>query len=284
VRLAKYHGLGNDFLLALVPAGDDALARGSELARRWCDRRRGVGADGLILGAAPDDARADDDVDAVMHLWNADGGRAEMSGNGIRCLAHALAAARSTDEASLTIATDGGIRTLAVRPGGDPHEVQVSVEMGAVSPGPIETPAVRRLVEDLGATRHATADLGNPHLVALVDDPAAVDLAVHGAAIDAALPTGVNVEVIAVRDTGHLDLRVWERGVGLTEACGTGACAAAALAHDWGLVGEHVRVSMPGGDAEVVVDGRAVTLLGPSVFVADVELAAEPEGAEGRHG
>ena len=115
--------------------------------------------------------------------------------------------------------------------------------------------------------------MGNPHLVILVDDPATVDLATEGAWLEQQFPHGVNVEYIAPYGSGGLTLRVWERGAGITEACGTGACAAAFEAHRWGLVGNEVRVTMPGGTATVLLDGDGgVTLIGPSVHIADVEI------------
>jgi diaminopimelate epimerase len=108
--------------------------------------------------------------------------------------------------------------------------------------------------------------------VVLVDDPAAVDLAGEGAWYEARFTDGVNVEFIAPTGDDALALRVWERGAGITQACGTGACAAAQVAHAWGLVGERVRVEMPGGAAEVQL-GPSITLIGPAVKVATIELA-----------
>jgi diaminopimelate epimerase len=126
--------------------------------------------------------------------------------------------------------------------------------------------------------------MGNPHLVILVQDPSMVKLATEGAWLERQFPRGINVEYVSVQDDGAaLQLRVWERGAGITEACGTGACAAAYLTRRWGLVDDDVRVSMPGGDARVrlEVDG-SVTLIGPSVFIADVdvEMAGERTPAE----
>jgi diaminopimelate epimerase len=137
-----------------------------------------------------------------------------------------------------------------------------------VGPGP----ASDSLADALGAHRHLTRDVGNPHLVVEVPDPAVVALAELGPRLEASFPSGVNVEVVAVSD-GVVDLAVWERGVGVTEACGTGACAAAHAARQWGLVGDSVAVRMPGGEALVVLDGDEATLVGPSVAVATVEVA-----------
>ena len=265
MRLSKHHGLGNDFLVLLDP--DDATPLDAGLARALCDRHRGVGADGLIRVSPGVDG-----ADVTMTLRNADGGPAEMSGNGIRCLAQAVARARRTERLELSVATGGGRRSVQVAPGPDAATAWVRVDMGRACPGP-SAPMVGI---GLDVTKAATIDLGNPHLVLLVDDAAAVDLAEHGPRLSAGLPSGANVEVVAraegLDDT--LDVRVWERGVGITEACGTGACAAAHAAHGWGLVGERVTVRMPGGDLEVVL-GATVRLAGPAVFVADVEVPGQ---------
>ena len=272
MRLSKHHGLGNDFLVVLDERNDDLPAIDGSLAVALCDRRRGIGADGLIHGGAPDPEQAAAGVEVVMRLYNSDGSRAEISGNGIRCLAQAVARQRGESDTVVTVATDAGVRALVVTPTDDPARCEVRVPMGAPRPGPhIPGP-----VDELLGVRHGTVDMGNPHLVILVDDPAAVDLATEGPWLEAQFPAGVNVEYVTVLDGGSaLELRVWERGAGITEACGSGACAAAHQAHEWGLVGERVRVVMPGGAAEVeLVDGDAV-LTGPSVLVADIDLVAE---------
>ena len=272
MRLSKHHGLGNDFLVVLDARNDDLPVVDGDLARTLCDRRRGIGADGLIHGARPSADEAADDIDVVMHLFNSDGSRAEISGNGIRCLAQAVARERGESDEVVRVATDAGLRTLAVTSTDDPATCQVRVEMGPLRPGPV----VPGPVEERFVGRHGTVDVGNPHLVVLVDDPATVDLATEGAWLEAQFADGVNVEYIAVRDGGaSLELRVWERGAGITEACGSGACAAAHVAHQWGLVGDRVQVAMPGGRADVeLVDGDAI-LIGPSVLVADIDLVTE---------
>jgi diaminopimelate epimerase len=267
VRLTKHHGLANDFLVALDEANGRALTVDGDLAVRLCDRRTGIGADGLIHGARPgDDTPTGTDV--VMHLYNSDGSRAEMSGNGIRCLAQALATTRGDDDETYSIATDGGIRTVElVRDG--PDRANVSVSMGVAAPGPAVPVPV---AEELDA-RHTTVDLGNPHLVVEVDDPAAIDLATRGAWLEQQFADGVNVEFVAKSD-GRADtivMRVWERGAGITHACGTGACAAALAAHEWGLVGDDVTVEMPGGAAEVRL-GDEIVLTGPAELIATIEV------------
>ncbi len=279
-RLTKHHGLGNDFLV-LLGAPADLRAVDGEVARRWCDRRRGIGADGLLLGTLDGT-----DADLAMTLFNADGSRAEMSGNGIRCLAQAEAQRRGVESVELRIATDAGVRTVQVCPGPDPNErrtVLATVDMGAAGPGPEPDIELASDPADLGTTEalalspraRVTIDLGNPHLVLLVNDPEAVDLVAAGSLHEAAYSRGINVHAVAPTsgETDALTMRVWERGVGVTDACGTGAVAAARAAHDWGLVGREVTVHMPGGDVQVVVDDP-MTLTGPSTYVAAVEVCA----------
>ncbi len=275
MRLTKHHGLGNDFVIALEEV-NGPLRGDATLARALCDRRRGIGADGLIIGSRPSEdvtGPGGRPIDVVMHLWNADGSRAEMSGNGIRCLGQALAMARDDHEATYAVFTDGGFRELVVHDDANHRLATVSVTMGLVGEGPAVPPSV---LERLGGDRHATADLGNPHLVVLVSDLSSVDLVGTGAWIESQFDAGINVEFIATgTEPDSLDLLVWERGAGVTEACGTGATAAATLAHQWGLVGREVRVVMPGGSAEVIVapspDAEPI-LIGPSQHIATIEL------------
>ena len=266
--LTKHHGLGNDFLVVLDENHEQPVTVDAALAVRLCDRRQGVGADGLIHGRAPTEADRAAGVDVVMRLLNSDGSPAEMSGNGIRCLAQAVAMARGLRDGPITAATDAGRKQLDLVGVIEPDTMTVSVGMGAAKPGP----TVPADVEATLTGRHATVDMGNPHLVVVVDDPASIDLATDGAWIEQRFAEGVNVEYVTpTADGAGLDLRVWERGAGITEACGTGACAAVHAAHGWGLVGARALVRMPGGDAEVVLepDGE-ITLIGPSVHIADV--------------
>ncbi len=289
LHLTKHHGLGNDFLL-LVDLEDRAPVDAAR-ARALCDRRRGVGADGFIRvtaattgaaggvtpggvtpgGGTAGGGTAGGEADVAMTLTNNDGSPAEMSGNGIRCLGQALSRHRGASSLDLVVATAAGRRRVRVRPGpgGDPVTAWVEVDMGAARPGPgcVLTPGLAP------STRMATVDMGNPHLVLLVDDPAAIDLAQLGPRLSAQFEHGSNVEVVApvAGEPDTLALAVWERGVGLTQACGTGACAVAHAAHDWGLVGERVRVRMPGGEVDVHLD-TTVTLAGPATYVADIHV------------
>lgn len=252
-QLVKLHGLGNDFLVSFTDGGP-------ELARAACDRRTGIGADGLILGGR---AAAGG---LTFALWNADGSEAEMSGNGSRCLAHAaLDRGWVAEGEPFGVLTPAGRREVTIHRRG-PGMTWSVVGMGQVKVGGQPT------VCNVG-TGSALVDAGNPHLVVLGPDPATVDVAGLGADLERSEPGGVNVEFVALGpgpDT--ITMRVWERGVGETMACGTGACAAAAAVHSWGRVGRSVTVNQPGGPAAVEIrnDGT-VTLAGPSVRVATCE-------------
>ena len=267
--LSKLHGLGNDFLVFDL-AQPEPHAPWPELARRWCDRRRGVGADGLLLLGWHGDRHHTTHLGMV--LYNADGSRAEMSGNGIRCLAHeAFRLQQRHHSVAYVVSTDAGDRHVKVTATGT-HLVEASVDMGEVTA--LGEP---RQWVSLGAHPDrpvAHLSLGNPHTVVGVDDVLVVDLADLGGRL-----SDVNLEIVEPGPEPHaITMRVHERGVGITQACGTGACAAAWASVQWGLVPASVSpitVHMEGGDARVALhepsQGR-VTLYGPSVYIARVEV------------
>ena len=188
IELTKHHGLGNDFLVMNVAQADESFDWPT-LAQRWCDRRFGVGADGLLLLEIKPNNRLG------MVLYNADGSRAEMSGNGIRCLGQALAMARDDHEAMYVIGTDAGLRELVVHDDAEHRLATVSVTMGPVGEGPAIPKSVS---ERLAGERHATADMGNPHLVVLVADLHQIDLVGTGSWLEQQFPAGVNVEIIEI--------------------------------------------------------------------------------------
>ena len=209
-----------------------------------------------------------------MHLFNADGSRAEMSGNGIRCLGQALATARDVHEAVLHVATDAGVRRLQVEQSDDHRSATVSVDMGPAGAGPAipaEVDAFLAGAERPG-TRAATVDMGNPHLVVVVRRSHRTSTwPARARGSRSTSPTASTSSSSPRPGPTPSTLRVWERGAGITQACGTGACAAAHVAHEWGLVGERVRVDMPGGSAEVEL-GPSITLIGPAAHVATIEI------------
>ncbi|MEA3075597.1 MAG: diaminopimelate epimerase [Actinomycetota bacterium] len=234
--LTKHHGLGNDFLVLLDT--DDAHAADQEaMAVALCDRHTGIGADGLIrLGPG-----------LRMHLHNADGSRAEMSGNGVRCLAQAIIDNGVHGGPDFEIQTDAGPRWVATNFNG-----KYTVDMG---------PA--RIVASDPTARRAEVDTGNPHLVLADEGQDLLELGRQHPDVNVELVSGEGFE---------LTMRVHERGAGITRACGTGSCAAAAAAHDWGLVGTNVTVHNPGGDLEVELKDETVLLTGPAVFIARIEV------------
>jgi len=270
LTLTKHHGLGNDFLVAFDPGVDDLPG----FARRLCDRRRGIGADGLLV------AERAEGYDARMTLYNADGSRAEMSGNGIRCFAQALAARRG-DLAPQRILTDAGERVVTLLATADPATIEARVEMGDVME--IDQPDGWAGLGCHPDRPVAHLSLGNPHSVVGVDEVAVVDLALLGAQVPQ-----VNLEIIEPGpEANAVTMRVHERGAGITEACGTGACAAAFAARSWGLVARgdgDVVVHMDGGTATVSfapdTPERAV-LTGPATHVATIEIEANVATSEG---
>ncbi|HUC14987.1 MAG TPA: diaminopimelate epimerase [Acidimicrobiales bacterium] len=275
LALAKYEGLGNDFLVLVDLEG--RLQIDAPLARFACDRHLGLGADGLLRGGPPQQGSSDA---MTFELRNADGGEAEMSGNGLRCLVHAAidsGAVNAGPGTTLGVLTPAGHREVLV------HSLEdgwmwASTEMGEPKVlGPADNCNV--------GNGQLFVDVGNPHLVVLGPDPRTVDVASLGPALsdETGAQGGVNVEFVALgpgRD--ELTMRVWERGVGETQACGTGSVAAAAALHHWGRVGTKVTVNQPGGAAEVElrVDGTAV-LTGPSRRVATCRLLLAAFGRVG---
>jgi diaminopimelate epimerase len=253
LSLSKYEGLGNDFLVLLDLEGRRRID--AALARAVCDRHLGFGADGLLWAGPPQGGAA-----MTFELRNADGSEAEMSGNGLRCLAHAaidagvVSAGPGERFSVLTPVGTREVRVVAVEDGW----VWASTEMGApkISPGPA--------LCNVG-NGQAFVDVGNPHLVVLGPDPAGLDVASLGPELSAQAG-GTNVEFVAVGPgCDELTMRVWERGVGETLACGTGSVAAAAALHGWGRVSRLVTVHQPGGSVEVELRPDGVALLsGPS--------------------
>ena len=251
------HGLGNDFLIQFVGCEPDR-ALWSTRAVAWCDRHRGVGADGLIV-ASPGSGG----TDLAMALFNADGSIAEISGNG-----PALPGpGPSPDGRAASMRPSPSPPTPARACAGSPLDLAQKRPgwrraWGSPGPGPEPDRPVPTAAGDAGALaldaiKQRTVDMGNPHLVLLVEDVTAVDIAVVGHLHEAAYDGGINAHAVAPTpgEADALTIVHWERGVGVTDACGSGACAAAVAARAWGLVGERVTVHMPGGDAEVRLDG-----------------------------
>jgi diaminopimelate epimerase len=276
LQMSKHHGLGNDFLFLNDVDGfvGPTIEEGAALARQVCARHTGIGADGLLIAlAAPEDGSAD----VTMRLHNADGSLAEMSGNGIRCFAQGLVDGMSEFEpGEIRVMTDAGLRVVVIDFGdGADSTAHVEVDMGVAQVGS------HPLLGDVSSLDALTVDVGNPHVVIRRSD---VDgaIGVVGPRLEAPYldgPThGINVELVASASPDAIDMVVWERGVGVTQACGTGAVASAVVAREWGMAGDRVIVNQPGGSSTVVLgparDDRSVgvKLIGPTVKIADVEV------------
>jgi diaminopimelate epimerase len=261
----KYEGLGNDFLV--VAAGRGASP---ELARRLCDRHLGVGGDGIL----------EVDAEALrMRVLNADGSVPQMCGNGVRCVAlHLLALGRVEAGVPFDLHTDAGPHAVTVLEGG---LVEVGMRPPSLAPPDLpllsDAPWIDEALSVDGLQLRATAvSMGNPHVVLFDQD---VDRAALGPRLerDPRFPEGVNVGFAEVTARG-LDLEVWERGVGFTQACGTGACAAAVAAVETGRAarGTYLSVRLPGGALAIRVDapGEPVRMRGPArrVFRGEVPV------------
>ena len=274
IAFHKVEGLGNDFvLLDRLDRDADALAStlawAREQAPRVCARRTGIGADGILIVGPGRDAAA-----ASMIVVNFDGSRPEMCGNGLRCVAAFVAARRGVEQ--LDIDTDAGLRSCRIVGDGPDRARIVTVEMGAAVRLGRRRPAAGAGREFVGVS------MGNPHAVCFVDgddDPEQLARR-HGAAIELDgdyAPAKTNVEFARRESDGSITLWVWERGVGITAACGTGACATAVAAVDLGLVAADtpIRVRLPGGTLDITVPRDAqktVLMSGPAREVFSGEL------------
>jgi diaminopimelate epimerase len=244
----KMEGLGNDFIVL-----DGPLSPAPTQVADWCDRRRGIGADGvLVVTAGPP---------VAMEYWNADGSPAEMCGNGLRCVAVYAVDRGIASPPEFEVGTPAGVR-----------RVQVGDDSVRVELGPVEVDATQVSLAGYELTPVA---VGNPHAVAFVNDCYAVPVEASGPLVesDPSFPERTNVEFATIVGPKRIDLRVWERGVGETLACGSGAAAAVAVGVDRGLIDSRVEVMLPGGRLDVeIIDGVA-WITGPARIVYSGTLA-----------
>jgi diaminopimelate epimerase len=269
IEFTKYHGLGNDFILVDNLSTSTPLIT-PEKAIAMCDRHFGIGADGVIF-ALP----GENDSDYTMRIFNSDGSEPEMCGNGIRCLAAFLADLEGTNRKSdkYRIHTLGGVMTPQLT-----FDGQVKVDMGEprLLAGEIPTTlcppdqkVVEQPIEVAGKTWEVTCvSMGNPHCITFVDDIAAIKLAEIGPQFEnhPAFPQRINTEFIQVVSRDRVKMRVWERGAGITLACGTGACAVLVAAVLTGRCDRIATVELPGGSLEIEwsnIDQR-VYMTGPA--------------------
>lgn len=256
MKFTKMHGLGNDYLYVYGAVPEDIGA----LCRRLSDRHFGAGSDGMIF-IGPSKA-----ADFSMRIFNADGSEAEMCGNGIRCVGKYVYEKRFTPKTRIAIQTRAGIRNL------DLHLNQDRVESVSVHMGYAEVKAPVTVKTEQGSFPCIPVSVGNPHAVIFTSDTCAVDLPACGPRIehDPVFPAGTNVEFAQLLRSQTLRVRVWERGSGITMACGTGACACAAAAAALGICSseEPIRILLDGGALEIRMEpDREVLMTGPAEFV-----------------
>jgi diaminopimelate epimerase len=262
VPFLKMHGLGNDFVV--VDCRRDSIAIDAAGARALADRRTGIGCDQVILLAPPRHPAAH----LSMRIRNPDGSEAEACGNATRCVASLLH--RETGDPRVRIETVAGLLEAEAMPDG-----LVAVDMGPARlrwdqiplARPMDTARVELAVGPLAAP--VCTNIGNPHATFFIDDPEAVDLAALGPALEhhPLFPQRANIGVARVLDRGHLRLRVWERGAGITRACGSGACAALVAASRRGLTERQAKVTLDGGSLDIAwhEDGHVV-MTGPAAL------------------
>ena len=272
LRFTKMHGLGNDFMVI------DLVSQQAHIqpkhAKQWGDRHTGIGFDQLLLVETPHSP----DVDFRYRIFNADGSEVEQCGNGARCFARFVLDKRLTVKKRIKVETRGGIIELEMRPDG-----QVTVDMGP----PRLNPAVIPFVADAQALSYAVdvegqcieleaVSMGNPHAVIRVDDADSAPVQSLGPKIEQhpRFPQRVNVGFLQILDRQHGKLRVWERGAGETQACGTGACAAAVAAIAQGWMDSPLQLELPGGKLciEWAGAGQPVMMTGPAVRVYEGQI------------
>ena len=279
MKFTKMHGIGNDFVLVnamTTPLNESDLP---ELSRKLNDRKFGIGGDGLILVLPSRQA------DYKMRMFNPDGSEAEMCGNGIRCFAKFVYDHKLNPETQLKVETMAGIKVLKLMARAGKIE-SVRVDMG--SPilqrskipmrGDDEGPVVGEVLKAEGQKFEITAvSMGNPHVVIFDDNPDNVPLARYGPAIEnhKSFPQRTNVHFVQVCSSSEIIMRTWERGAGITQACGTGACACVVACVLNKKTGRNVLVHLPGGDLRVEWTGDdRVLMTGPAeeVFQGDIPI------------
>ena len=272
LRFTKMHGLGNDFMVIDLVTQHAQLP--PRLIRQWSDRHTGIGFDQLLVVEPP----GQPDVDFRYRIYNADGSEVEQCGNGARCFARFVQDKRLTAKSEIQVETAGGPITLSVRDDG-----QVTVNMGAPRFAPADVPfqadqeALTYPLEVDGQVYDVAAvSMGNPHCVTLVNDLAQLPLERLGPVFEnhPRFPRRVNAGFMQIIDSHRARLRVFERGVGETQACGTGACAAAVAGIRTGHLASPVTIELPGGALHIewAGPGQPVLMTGPAVRVYEGQI------------
>ena len=272
LRFTKMHGLGNDFMVIDMVTQHAQLS--PRLVRQWSDRHTGIGFDQLLVVEPP----GSPDVDFRYRIFNADGSEVEQCGNGARCFARFVQDKRLTAKSEIHVETAGGPITLSVRDDG-----QVTVDMGAPRFAPSEVPfeaeaesiSYRLEVEDQ-ELEVSVVSMGNPHCVTLVDDLDRFPVERLGPAIEQhpRFPRRVNAGFMQILDQHSARLRVYERGAGETQACGTGACAAVVAGIQLGQLSSPVDIQLLGGTLHIswAGPGRPVMMTGPATRVYEGQI------------
>ena len=253
MHYTKMHGLGNDYLFVFGDVPENA----PELSRIYSDRKRGIGSDGMIYIGYSDKA------DFSMRIFNADGSEAKMCGNGIRCVTRYVRERGYTDRDALTVETLSGVKKILI------DGEFVTVEMGKAE-------VSEDILLDVGLTC-TPVSVGNPHAVIFTDNVELVLLRDIGPKIEcnAAFPGRVNAEFVEIIGENELRMRVWERGSGETQACGTGACASAAatVAKGFCRADEPIKVHLDGGELEITIKSDFTAIMrGGAEFVSEGEI------------
>ena len=278
LKFSKMHGLGNDFMV--IDAINQTFEPRAEQIAQWANRYTGIGFDQLLVV----EKAQSDDVDFRYRIFNADGGEVEQCGNGARCFGKFVTEQGLTDKPEIVVETARGIIKPRLNDDG-----LVTVNMGQPRFAPDDVPFVLRsgekaddktfiVVNGIDSAEMSLVSMGNPHAVMLVGDVATAPVENWGNALQnhARFPARVNVGFMQIVDAQHIKLRVFERGSGETQACGTGACAAVVSGVRLSLLtaGEPIRVSLPGGDLYISwQDGGDVMMTGPAVTVFTGEIA-----------
>ena len=286
MRFTKMQGCGNDYVY--VNCFEEKVENPSEMAVTLSDRHFGIGGDGVIY------IRPSDNADCMMDMYNLDGSRGKMCGNGIRCVGKYAYDHGIVDRTEIKVETLSGIKTLKLFPGEDGKIGSVSVDMGkAIFDAGLIPLNLKLLKDDAKAgseepikdyplvingreLRFTFVSMGNPHAVTFIDDTASLDIKAYGpeAECHEMFPEKANIEFIQIVDRKHINMRVWERGSGETFACGTGACAAVVACAENGLTDTDVEVKLLGGVLKISYDKSTgeVRMTGPAVEVFSGEV------------
>lgn len=275
VKFTKMHGAGNDYIY--VDTLLDSIPDPSAAAIKWSAPHTGIGSDGLVLIGKPSITSG---ADFSMRIFNADGSEAMMCGNASRCIGKYLYERKLTDKTEIKLETLSGVKTLRLHlaTGGTVESVTVDMlEPRLHVPEQYDESCLGELSASFRKFRGTFVSMGNPHFVTFVDDIDTIDIARYGSEMehDAAFPQRCNIEFAQVMPDGTIRTRVWERGSGITMACGTGACATAVAAQITGRAQNKSTIKMDGGTLliEWNADDGHVYMTGPAEFVFDGEIA-----------